>query len=612
MKSDLRLITLILLCGTASAQAVESPLRYNLKFPQAATHYVHVELTISGITDSKIQVMMPVWTPGSYLVREYARHIDKISARSGTGQKLSLDKSGKNRWTIETNGAKSITVSYRLYCREMSVRTNWVEEDFAILNGAPTFLTLVGGRNREHVVHVELAPKWKQLVTPLPMLGAQPNTFVAANFDELVDSPLLLGNPQTASFNTGGKPHMLVNQGGAKYWDVDKAGKDVEKIVAAHQKMWGNVPYPRYVFFNLITESGGGLEHDNSTLLMTSRWRYRVEKDYKRWLTLVSHEFFHTWNVRRLRPRGLRRYDYESENFTDSLWIAEGITSYYESLALVRCGLFKRNEYLDGLSSDIDGVEKWPGKNVQSLAESSRDAWIKFYRPDENSRNTRVSYYGKGAVAAFLLDAEIRSITKNSQSLDDVMRLMYQRFEKDGYLPEDFRSVVAEVAGQELTDWFNTHIDTASPMQYDHALAWYGLTFDSEKKPDPKGDSEKKDDGKPWTGFSTSDDDGKLIISRVQSGSPAAVAGLNVDDEVIAVDGFRVTPATLRDRLKQFKVGQAVPILTARRQEIATRELVFKAEPTPRKLKVLKKPTEDQKENLRIWLGLPKKDAGKD
>ena len=459
-------------------------------------------------------------------------------------------------------------------------------------------------------MHVELTKKWGQLVTPLPMLDVQPNTFVAENFDELVDSPLLLGNPQTASFNVGGKPHMLVNQGGAKYWDVDKAGKDVERIVAAHQKMWGNVPYPRYVFFNLITESGGGLEHDNSTLLMTSRWRYRVPKDYSRWLTLVSHEFFHTWNVRRLRPRGLRRYDYEVENFTDSLWIAEGITSYYESLALVRCGLFKRDEYLEGLSSDIDGVEKYPGKSVQSLAESSRDAWIKFYRPDENSRNTRVSYYGKGAVAAFLLDAEIRRITKNTKSLDDVMRLMYQRFEKDGYLPGDFRGVVAEVAGQELTGWFKTHIDTAAPMQYDQALAWYGLSFDAEDKNnhDP---NQPKDKGKPWTGFSTKNDDGRLVITRVQSGSPAAATGLNVDDEIIALDGFRVTSSTLKDRLTQFKVNQTVPILTSRRQEIRRGEITFKAEPNSWKLKVVKKPTDEQKQNLRVWLGLPAEESEK-
>lgn len=611
MHAALKLTALALLCTNFAAHAKDGPLRYKLKFPQASSHYAHVELTISDVTDSKIEVMMPVWTPGSYLVREYARHIDNLSAKSGSGQTLVIDKTNKNRWTIETGGANSVTVSYRLYCREMSVRTNWVEEDFAILNGAPTFLTLVGGRSRSHVVSVELAPRWKQLVTPLPLMDSQRHTFVAADFDELVDSPLLLGNPQTASFEVGGKPHMLVNQGGAKYWDVDKAAKDVEKIVAAHQKMWDNVPYPRYVFFNLITESGGGLEHDNSTLLMTSRWRYRVEKDYKRWLTLVSHEFFHTWNVRRLRPRGLRRYDYEAENYTDSLWIAEGITSYYESLALIRCGLFKRDDYLDGLSSDIDGVEKSPGKNVQSLSESSRDAWIKFYRPDENSRNTRVSYYGKGAVAAFLLDAEIRAATKNSKSLDDVMRLMYQRFAKDGYLPEDFRSVVAEVAGKELTDWFKIHIDTASPMQYENALAWYGLTFGDEKKSEDD-DSKKSDDkGKPWTGFSTSDKGGKLMITRVQSGSPAAMAGLNVDDEVIAVDGFRVTASNLRDRLKQFKVGESVSILMSRRQEIVTRELTFQPEPRTLKLKVVKKPTVEQKENLRVWLGLPKEEKKK-
>ena len=601
------LIFLLLTCvGFNVASAQDSPLRYRLQFPEAANHYANIQLTVTGVTKSDVELMMPVWTPGSYLVREYARHIDNLKAMSGNGKELRIEKVRKNRWKVSTEGEDTVVVSYRLYCREMSVRTNWVEEDFAILNGAPTFMTLVGGLERQHIVQAELTNKWKQSVSPLPKVDGATNTYVAANFDELVDSPLLLGNPQTASFTVGGKPHWLVNQNGDKYWDVDKAAKDVEKIVAAHHKMWGNVPYPRYVFFNMIVESGGGLEHDNSTVLMTSRWRFRVEKDYKRWLNLVSHEFFHTWNVRRLRPRGLRKYNYERENYTDSLWIAEGITSYYESLALIRCGLLKQSEYLDGLSSDIDGVEKSPGKNVQSLSESSRDAWIKFYRPDENSRNTRVSYYGKGAVAAFLLDAEIRRATENKKSLDDVMRMMFKRHEKDGYLAEDFRAAVAEVAGKELTDWFRTHIDTPSPMEYEPALDWYGLTFGEQKKDDDKKDAEKKkDDKKPWTGFSA----GGSSISRVESGSPAAKAGLNVGDEVIAINGYRVDAGSVASRLKQYKVGDVVNVLTSRRQQIIERKLTLTEQPKGFKLKLVKKPSDSQAENLRVWLGLPKKKA---
>jgi predicted metalloprotease with PDZ domain len=595
---------------TLPATAADTPLQYTLTFPEAANHYAHIELKVTDVSESELEFMMPVWTPGSYLVREFARHIDQISAKDGTGKDLEIKKSRKNRWKVSTNGADTVVVSYRLYCREMSVRTNWVEENFAMLNGAPTFLTLVGGRERQHIVKPKRNGNWKQIVSPLSKLDAT-DAYVAENFDELVDSPLLLGSPQSAEFQVGGKPHWLVNQNGETYWDVDKAAKDVEKVVAEHQRMWGTVPYPRYVFFNMITESGGGLEHDNSTVLMTSRWRFRVEKDYKRWLTLVSHEFFHTWNVRRLRPRGLRKYDYERENYTDSLWIAEGLTSYYENLAMIRAGLFTREEYLASLSSDIDGVEKYPGKNVQSLSDSSRDTWIKFYRPDENSRNTTVSYYGKGAVAGFLLDAEIRRATKNEKSLDDVMRLMFKRHEKEGYLPEDFRATVAEVAGKELTDWFRTHIDTASPMEYDRALEWFGLEFagkeKAEEKPADKESSDekpkeeqKKSEPKPWTGFSAGGS--RFAISSVQSGSPAAKAGLNVGDEVLAINGFRVDSSSLSSRMKQYKVGDTISILTSRRQEVIERSLTLAEERKPLKLKWIKKPTDEQKANAAAWL----------
>lgn len=606
---------IVFLLLTAMASAQDSPLQYTLRFPEASGHYAHVDLKVRDVSESQVEFMMPVWTPGSYLVREYARHIDQISAKDASGKSLKIEKVRKNRWKVTTDGSDTVIVSYRLYCREMSVRTNWVEENFAILNGAPTFLTLVGGAERQHIVMPQLSGKYKQVVSPLPKSDAGAG-YVAKNFDELVDSPMLLGDPQTAEFTVGGKPHWLVNQNGDNYWDVDKAAKDVQKVVAEHQRMWGGVPYPRYVFFNMIVESGGGLEHDNSTVLMTSRWRFRVKKDYKRWLTLVSHEFFHTWNVRRLRPRGLRKYNYETENYTDSLWIAEGITSYYESLALIRCGLMTKSEYIDSLSSDIDGVEKTPGKLVQSLSDSSKDTWIKFYRPDENSRNTRVSYYSKGAVAGFLLDAEIRRATKNQKSLDDVMRIMFKRFEKDGYLPEDFRAVVDEVAGTEMAGWFKTHIDTASPMEYDNALAWYGLTFgdekkekDTDKEKSEKAEEKKEDKGKPWVGFS-----GGTSVSRVESGSPAAKAGINVGDEIIAVDGYRVSSGSVDSRLRQYKVGDTITVLTSRRQQIFERKLTLAKAPKSLKLKWVKEPTDLQKASARAWLLLKddeKKEAAK-
>src|SRR5215471_14962394 len=334
------------------------PIRYTLHFPAPHTHYVEVESTVPTGGKPVIELAMAVWTPGSYLVREYARHVEGLEARTLDGTALSLDKSRKNRWRIHTNEASTIVVTYRVYCREMSVRTNWVEDGFALLNGAPTFLTLVEAAARPHDVQLILPAGWQTSITALPAApGGAAHTYRAADFDTLVDTPILAGNPAVYIFEVDGVPHSLVNVGEGGVWDGPRSARDVEHIVRAHRHMWGFLPYDKYVFFNMITESGGGLEHKNSTVLMTSRWHSRVRKDYVSWLSLVSHEFFHVWNVKRLRPIELGPFDYENEVYTKNLWTAEGITSYYTELGVRRAGLCTDAEFLDRLSGTIERLQ---------------------------------------------------------------------------------------------------------------------------------------------------------------------------------------------------------------------------------------------------------------
>jgi predicted metalloprotease with PDZ domain len=377
----LSLVMSVLIFAPAPAQA-ETLIDYIVRFPQAQNHYAEVELRAATDGVDELELMIPVWTPGSYLIREYARHIEHIEAHDGDGTTLSLHKPEKNRWTVTTGGAQQVVVNYRLYCREMSVRSNWVDGDFALINGAAAFVTPVAARKQKHRVTLELPVEWKTSVSSMVSTSKKtPHSYVAATYDELVDSPIVCGNPAVYSFKVGGVEHQLVNVGEGGVWDGPKSAADVERLVKEHHQMWGIVPYPRYVFFNLITESGGGLEHDNNTVMMTSRWSYRDREKYRRWLGLVSHEFFHTWNVRRLRPRALVEYDYESEQYFRSLWIAEGITSYYDDLTLARCGLFDRDQYLKMLSEQIEKLQRTPGRLVQSLSDSSHDTWIKLYRP---------------------------------------------------------------------------------------------------------------------------------------------------------------------------------------------------------------------------------------
>ena len=280
----------------------------------------------------------------------------------------------------------------------MSVRTNWIEAGFALINGAPTFITLADGLDLPHDVTITPAAGWKRSLTALPEADGD-HHYRAPDFDTLVDSPIVLGNPAVYEFTVGGKKHYLVNEGEGGVFDGAKAAKDLETIVRENLKLWGSLPYDKYLFLNMITEAGGGLEHKNSTVLMTSRWTTRTRRAYLSWLDTASHELFHAWNVKRLRPVELGPFDYENENETRSLWIAEGVTEYYGALNLHRAGLSSREELLDSISNNIEELQTTPGRQLQSAEQASFDAWIKYYRPDENSAEhvDQLLHQGRGA-----------------------------------------------------------------------------------------------------------------------------------------------------------------------------------------------------------------------
>ena len=548
------------------------PLHYTLQFPAPHTHYVEVAMVVPTGGDSAVDLRMAVWTPGSYLVREYARHVEAVAAQAADGQPLRVNKISKNRWRVTSDGADPVRVTYRVYCREMSVRTNWVEADFALLNGAPTFLTLVEDDARPHDVQVILPPSWATVMTGLPAraeLGE--HGYRAADFDTLVDTPILAGNPAIHTFEVDGKPHYLVNEGEADVWDGPRSASDTEKIVHAHWRMWGDrLPYDQYLFLNLLTQAGGGLEHRNSTVLMTNRWNTRGREPYLDWLRLVSHEYFHVWNVKRLRPVELGPFDYEREVYTKNLWIAEGVTAYYTELGVRRAGLCSDAECLDGLSGLIRRLQTTPGRLVHPLEMASYDAWIKLYRSDENSPNTTISYYTKGAVVAFLLDAKIRAATDGCKSLDDVLRLAYTRYSGErGFTREEFRAVAQEVAGVPLHDWFASALETTAELDYTEALDWLGLRFASAEEPGTEG----------WTGLETRDVRGRLLVSQVRRETPGWHAGFNVDDEILAIDDDRVLPEQWKARLKQYQPGDRVSVLIARRGRLRQLDIALEAEP---------------------------------
>src|SRR4029079_12845419 len=356
------------------------------------------------------------------------------------------------------------------------------------LNGAATFLTLADDGARPHEVAVVLPARWREAHTALPTSPqGGPHLFHAASYDTLVDSPIYCGTPAVYSFDVDGVPHLLVNDGEDGILDGPRSAADVERLVRAAFKLWGEVPYRRFLFLNLITGASGGLEHKDSTVLMTSRWKTRRRESYLEWLALAAHEHFHAWNVKRLRPAELGPFDYDEENYTKSLWVAEGITAYYDTLLVHRAGLSSRDEYLRDFSKTVRTAQRTPGRRVQTLEAASFDTWIKYYQPDENTPNSAISYYTKGAVVAFLLDARIRQATGGQavqKSLDDVLRLAWQRFAGErGSTGAEIEALASEVAGEDLSAFFDRALRSTEELDFSGALLWYGLRFVEDPAP---------------------------------------------------------------------------------------------------------------------------------
>jgi predicted metalloprotease with PDZ domain len=600
----LMLVGLLGMESTVRAQEVlakSAMVEYDLDFQEAHLHLVRVRLTVPSLGGERVRLMMPVWTPGSYMVREYARQVETIRAFDGQGSERVVEKVDKNHWEVESKGTDRVVIEYQLYGREMGVRTNWIEDEFAFITGAATFLTSEGLLDHPHVVRCKPREGWKQIATSLlSPKGEEAWVRRAENFDELIDSPLVLGTIDIRTETIGGVEHYLAtapfttgspqvsglatNRSEA-WWDTEKAMADVVKLVEVEQKFWGEVPYNRYWFLNLITESGGGLEHDNSTVLMASRWAPRQRSKYVDWLGLVSHEFFHTWNVRRLRPKTLQRYDYNQEQYFKELWVAEGLTSYYDDLFVVRAGLCTPKEYLERLSKSIQGYQNAPGRLVQNVLDSSFDSWIKFYRPDENAANSRISYYVKGALIGMLLDAKIRMEHGGEKSLDDCMRLLWQRHRQGGYENEDFLRIVAEVGSKQTAEWLERELASTQELDYTPLLEAFGLQW----KPKEGGESKSSEQSKSGlndavtggqvtvgeVGMELSNSTGRVVVEKVMRGGAASRAGVQVGDEVLGLGEQRVVYEQWGDLVGTLRRGDAVRLLIARRGRLLEKVLEF-------------------------------------
>ena len=451
------------------------PIQYTFRVIDAEKHLAGIVARVPTGGRDTIVLMMPVWTPGYYVIEDYAARVRDLTATTPEGTALVISKPSPNRWEVATNGASLINLAYTLVAQGRSVTSNWVDAELGVINGGSAFITLAERARRPHDIHIEMPPAWKQSVSGLDAApGGLPNHYRAADFDMLVDSPIVAGDLAIRKFIAGGTTVVIADAGQRSQWNGAKAANQIEKFVRETQRFWGFLPFKRYVFLNVFRQGGGGLEHANSTLLTSSP---KSTEPTNGWLSFVSHEFFHAFNVKRLRPIELGPFDYEKPPRTTSLWLSEGGTTYFGNLMLVRSGLTTAEEFLASMSSAIASLQKAPGRLNQSLEQSSAEVWSNSNSGVGANANT-VSYYVKGNVVSFLLDAHIRRLTNGRKSMDDVMRLAYARYGAErGFTADELRATVEEVAGRNMKAWFAKAIASPGELDYGEMLAWYGLRF---------------------------------------------------------------------------------------------------------------------------------------
>jgi predicted metalloprotease with PDZ domain len=537
---------------------------YTVSMSRPWTHLLEVQMHVRWQQmPQQLELKMPVWTPGSYLIREYARHVQDFAAKNGDNV-LNWRKINKNTWQIDTNGAKELTATYRVYANELTVRTNELNDEHGFWNNAATLMFPKDQIRASSTVTVTPYSNWK-IATGLPKVAGQTNTFRADNYDILYDSPFEVSNFKEADFTVEGKPHRIIFSGDGNY-DMQKTAADVAKIVEQAYKIFGELPYSDYTFI-VNLRGGGGLEHLNSTALQYDRFGFKPEARYKNFLGLAAHEYFHCFNVKRIRPDALGPFDYENENYTKLLWVAEGGTEYYSNLLLRRAGLITAKEYLDGKATAIEQLMTQPGRFETSVEEASFDAWIKYYRQDENSVNNQISYYDKGEIVNMMLDLTIRGSSAGKKSLDDVMRYLYNEFYKKGrnYTPEDFQRAAESMAGRNLDDFFTKYVRGEVDFDFDPIVAAIGLQL--------KADEINR--GKSYIGADLVEDSGRLTVRNVRSDTPAYEQGLNSGDQIVAVDGYRASQARLQQYIGERKPGDKVRLTIFRTDRLRDIELTL-------------------------------------
>ncbi len=589
-------------------------IQYILQPSDPKAHLFDVTLDVSGLPDASLSVSLPAWIPGSYMIRDFARHIVAIRADDGR-RRIALDKVDKHRWRARPRAGR-LRLRYRVYAWDLSVRGAHFDESHAFFNGTSVFLRVDGHESVPCRVRLDPPPHaddWR-VATTLPSAGARAwgfGDYQARDYDELIDHPVEMGVFEVAGFDAGGARHEIVVSG-RHDGDLPRFVRDLQRICSAHARLFeprgGKAPVDRYLFLlTLVGDGYGGLEHRSSTALIANRHdmpRHGLEapdEGYRRLLGLASHEYFHTWHVKRIKPAAFAPYRLDAESYTRLLWVFEGFTSYYDDLMLRRAGTIDRAAYLGLVAANLSRVLAGPGRKLQSVAESSFDAWTKFYRQDENAANAIVSYYTKGGLVALALDLAIRERTAGRRSLDDVMRLMWRRYGRDfdtagkGVAEDAMPGLVAEATGVDLAREIGRWAEGTEDLPLAELLAGHGLRLTMS----PAADAPS------WLGLRTVDRDGGVGIASVANDGPGHAAGLSAGDLLVALDGLRMSRASALDAaLARKRAGERLRVHAFRGDVLREFEVVASAPPrTQARIEAQPRAKAQARRLLSGWLG---------
>ncbi|MCH7793180.1 MAG: M61 family metallopeptidase, partial [Planctomycetes bacterium] len=543
-------------CGIIAALAVVCPavsvvaqpdsvaVEYTIGLHEPQTQYVEMTATFHDLTGDVLDVHLPTWRPGRYVILDFAGTITGVSAESGDGSALVIEKTAKSSWRVDLGGSTQATIRYRVYANSLGDRTRHVDDSHAFLDGSSVFAYVKGRRDEPVTLTVEPFDGWR-VTTGLSPSDESTHTYAASGYDELIDCPLEIGTHELREFDVAGVPHELAIWGRAHH-DLSGIEGDIAKVIEAQHTFWGGFPYERYVLLLHIGSGGGATEHRNSAILQVGRDAFERPKAYRDFLRLVSHEVFHAWNVKALRPAGISPYRYDRENYTKLLWVSEGSTSYYADIILVRAGLMTPDVYLKKLGERIDEFRRRPGRHVQSLEASSFDAWIKFNKATADEQNSTVSFYAKGALVSWMLDFELRLRTKNRVSYDTVLASMYRDFPLagGGFTPEDLLATIERLAASDFGAFWRDYISGTRDLDLESCASIAGLSLvlkaDREDE-DDEVDSERElndEDGpievQPDLGIKLRDAHGRWVVDFVRSDGPAYQAGVIAGDELLA------------------------------------------------------------------------------